>query len=282
ARPAPLPPEGPDLMAGIVLTLKAPPSERLDFSLVTPALLARGATNELSGQVIGTTRHALRLADVFTVRSGGGDGNMTIETGNAFVDGLGTAMTSGRLVIEGDAGDRTGAGMKGGRIDVRGGAGASVGAGQSGGLIHVAGSVGDGAGGLLPGKRFGMTGGTIVVDGSSGARTGEKMRRGTILVRGSTGALTGARMLGGTIVAEGGVGPDAGRLMRRGTIIASRANIPPSFADCGVHDLVILRIMCRDWTRELGPLAPRPFGPQVRRYAGDLATIGKGELLLPA
>ncbi|MDZ4842390.1 MAG: formylmethanofuran dehydrogenase subunit C, partial [Hyphomicrobium aestuarii] len=161
-----------------------------------------------------------------------------------------------------------------------------LGAGMSGGLIHVAGDCGDSAGGLIAGKRFGMTGGTIVIDGSAAARTAEKMRRGTIIVRGATGAMAGVRMLGGTIVAEGGVGPDAGRLMRRGTILASRliagADIPATFADCGVHDLVILRIMARNWTRELGPLAPRFTPHVVRRYAGDLATIGKGELLLPA
>ncbi len=274
-------------MAGIVLTMTARPMERLDFSSVTPALLADGATAELSNLSIGTTRHVLRLADVFAVQSRGRDGDVTIETGGAVIDGLGKGLTGGRLVVEGDAGDRLGAGMRGGRIEVRGNAGSNTGAGMSGGLIQIAGSVGDNSGGLLPGRRFGMTGGTIVVEGSAGARTGDKMRRGTILVRGPTGALTGVRMLGGTIVAEGGLGLDAGRLMRRGTIISSQGlptgdTLPATFADCGVHDLVILRIMWRDWTRELGPLAPRPFGPKVRRYAGDLATIGRGELLVPA
>jgi formylmethanofuran dehydrogenase subunit C len=272
-------------MAGIVLTLKTQPDERLDLSGLTPAMVALGITNELSAHVVGTTRHALRLADVFDVRSGGADGDMTVATNGAVIDGIGSGMAGGRLVIDGDAGDRVGAGMKGGRIEVRGRAGSHLGAGISGGLIHVAGDCGDSAGGLIAGKRFGMTGGTIVIDGSAGARMGEKMRRGTIIVRGATGAMAGVRMLGGTIVAEGGVGPDAGRLMRRGTILASGlapgADIPATFADCGVHDLVILRIMARDWTRELGPLAPRFTPHVVRRYAGDLATIGKGELLLP-
>ena len=53
-----------------------------------------------------------------------------------------------------------------------------------------------------------------------------------------------------------------------------------TFADCGVHDFGILRIMNRYFAETLGPLAPKPLPLKVRRYAGDLASIGKGEILL--
>jgi formylmethanofuran dehydrogenase subunit C len=43
---------------------------------------------------------------------------------------------------------------------------------------------------------------------------------------------------------------------------------------------VILKVMARGWAKELGALAPRAIPATVRRFAGDLATIGKGELLL--
>ena len=90
-------------------------------------------------------------------------------------------------------------------------------------------------------------------------------------------------MIGGTIVAEGGFGANAGQLMRRGTLIGPRVDrMLPTFADCGHHELVILRVMERGWGRVLGPLAPEPFPAGVRRFAGDLAAIGKGELLLTA
>lgn len=268
-------------MAGLVLKLKADPGERLDFSGLTPDVLAAGATPNLANQIVGTTRRGIKLSDIFDIRASSSD-ETTIDAAGAVIDGLGTGMTGGLLVVNGDAGAFVGARMKGGAIEIRGSAGNHVGADMSGGLIHVAGSAGDSTGGLAPGKRFGMTGGTIVIDGNAGARTGEKMRRGLILVRGATGAQTGARMLGGTIVVEGKVGPDSGRLMRRGTIIAGTADVPATFADCGTHDLAILGVMARDWARELGPLAPKLAPRRVRRYAGDLATIGKGELLLPA
>jgi formylmethanofuran dehydrogenase subunit C len=54
----------------------------------------------------------------------------------------------------------------------------------------------------------------------------------------------------------------------------------PTFADAGKHDLVILRILSRYMREVLGAQAPRPLSGIVRKYAGDLATIGKGEILL--
>ena len=54
----------------------------------------------------------------------------------------------------------------------------------------------------------------------------------------------------------------------------------PTFADSGKHDLVILRILSRYMRDVLGAQAPRPLSGNVRKYAGDLATIGKGEILL--
>jgi formylmethanofuran dehydrogenase subunit C len=56
----------------------------------------------------------------------------------------------------------------------------------------------------------------------------------------------------------------------------------PTFADCGRHDLVVLRILSRSLAETLGPLAPKALPAIVRKLAGDLATIGKGEILLTA
>jgi formylmethanofuran dehydrogenase subunit C len=44
--------------------------------------------------------------------------------------------------------------------------------------------------------------------------------------------------------------------------------------------MVFLRLISRFVAAELGSLAPPPLPAKVRRYAGDMATIGKGELLL--
>ena len=69
--------------------------------------------------------------------------------------------------------------------------------------------------------------------------------------------------------------------MRRGTLIGpSASKLLPTFADCGRHDLVALRLIMRYLTETLDPLAPKAVAGPQRRWAGDLATIGRGELLL--
>ena len=56
----------------------------------------------------------------------------------------------------------------------------------------------------------------------------------------------------------------------------------PTFGDAGMHDLNILKIISRDLADRLGPLAPKPLPHMVRKYSGDLAIFGKGELLITA
>ena len=126
-----------------------------------------------------------------------------------------------------------------------------------------------------------MTGGIIVIDGHAGDRAGDRMRRGTIFIRGKCGAFAGSRMVGGTIWSELGFGADPGLLLRRGTIIGpvGRADAA-DFRRFGQHDLVILRILSRYMSATLGPRAPRPLSGVVHKYAGDLATVGKGEILI--
>ncbi|MEQ1669991.1 MAG: formylmethanofuran dehydrogenase subunit C, partial [Hyphomicrobium sp.] len=105
----------------------------------------------------------------------------------------------------------------------------------------------------------------------------------TIVVRGQTGEGAGTRMIGGTIWAEGGFGPAPGYMMRRGTLIGSKVErLLPTFVDCGRHDLVIVRVLGRYLKATLGDLAPKPMPLFVQKIAGDMATIGKGEILLPA
>jgi len=169
------------------------------------------------------------------------------------------------------------------RLFIRGDASALLGTGLSGGEIFVKGSAAGQVGGLTPGDKFGMTGGLIVIDGHAGDRVGDRMRRGTIYIRGKCGSFAGSRMVGGTIWTELGFGADPGLLLRRGTLIGpSVEQLLPTFADAGRHDLVILPILSRYLKAKLGASAPKPLPSIVRKYTGDLATIGKGEILITA
>lgn len=268
-------------MSGLTLRLRAPLESRIDLTGIAPRAAAAQDADALRRTVVATGARPLTIGDVYFVSGSPGD-RIEIES-SARVDGLGAGMSGGTMIVEGDAGADTARGMRNGRLDIRGSAGTHLASGMTGGLVVVAGDAGDLVGAARPGERFGMSGGTVVVEGSSGARTGDRMRRGTIVIRGMAGAAAGSRMMGGTIWTVGGFGAGPGPLLRRGTLIGpSVAHLLPTFADCGWHDMVVLRLLDRHMSDTLGPLAPPPLPAKVRRIAGDLATIGKGEILLIA
>ena len=258
-------------MSGLTLRLKAAAGERLDLSGITPAKLSKLSAQEIARLPVGMTKGTVTLADAFEISGSPGD-TITIDGAGAALDFAGAGMCSGTLRVNGNAGTYAGRKMTGGMLEINGNAGNYLAAGLTGGQVHVRGNAGDNLGGVLPGERFGMAGGTVVVSGNIGARAGDKMRRGTIIVKGKTGANTGTRMVGGTIWAEGGLGPDPGFMMRRGTLIAPQVErLLPTFVDCGLHDLLIVRILSRHLGQQLGSLAPKtaaPHGAQDRGRHG--------------
>lgn len=268
-------------MSALTLKLRAPPDVRLDLSGITPAKLATLAQGEIERLAIGGGRKAIRLGDLFSVAGAPGDA-LVIEGSTDRVDGIGAGLEAGSILVEGNTGVYAARGMRGGRLDIRGHAGPYLASGLRGGLI-VAESASDLLGAPRAGERYGMLGGTVVVRGDVGERAGDRMRRGAVIAKGRFGASAGSRMMGGTLWTETGFGAGPGPLMRRGTLIAPHVErLLPTFGDAGMHDLTVLRLMSRYFAETLGELAPRPLPLQVRRIAGDLATIGKGEILLTA
>jgi formylmethanofuran dehydrogenase subunit C len=266
-------------MSALTLKLRAAPERRIDLTGITPARLARQSQAEIEGLAIGTGRRPVRLGDLFSVSGSLGD-TLVIEGGSDRVDGVGAGLDAGTIVVEGAAGAYAARAMRGGRLDIRGTAGPYLASGLRGGLV-TAQSAGDLLGAPRAGERYGMLGGTVVIAGDIGERAGDRMRRGMVIAKGRFGASAGSRMMGGTLWTETDFGAGPGPLMRRGTLIApSVERLLPTFGDAGMHDLNILRLINRYVAETLGDLAPHPIPLKVRRIAGDLATIGKGEILL--
>lgn len=269
-------------MSTLSFTLRAAPAHAVDLSALIPSRLAALSLREIEDLALGDGPRAPRVGDVFTV-DGTPGAAIAISGGSPLLDYVGAGLEGGTITVEGPVGAYAGRGMTGGRLDIKGDAGAYLASTAKGGIIHVTGSAGDFLGGARPGDKFGLLGGTVLVDGSVGERAGERMRRGTVVAKGKFGAAAGSRMVGGTLWTEAGFGPRPGPLLRRGTLIAPSVDeVLPTFADCGRIDPVILRILSRHVASVLGPLAPKTLPGSVRKLAGDTATIGKGEILLTA
>lgn len=269
-------------MSGPVFTLRTPPpAQALDVARLTPERLSGLDLREIERLAIPCGNRALAVSDVFAVAGGSGD-TVVIRPEGARLLHAGAAMTAGRLVIEGEGGMHAGRAMAGGELTITGGAAEGAGAAMRGGVLTIAGSAGDGLGGGLPGEPMGMTGGLIVVRGAAGARAGERMRRGTVLVEGDAGDFAAARMLAGTLIVLGALGRYPGFQMRRGSILAGGgvAEFLPGFADHGVHELGVLRLL-EAWLRAYTSRLAGRFAA-VHRLSGDSAAHGTGELLLAA
>jgi formylmethanofuran dehydrogenase subunit C len=265
-------------MSALTLRLREAPPERLDFSGVSAEALNALSEAEIAGLPVGTTRLGVRLGDCFAVTRGDGP-DLRIEGGSPRLDNVGAGLRRGTVHVEGDVGQRLGLKMKGGEIRVSGSAGPFAASGAAGGLVIVAGDADERAGGALHGAMAGLDGATLVVRGRAGAWLGDRMRGGLIVAE-HAGDYAGARMIAGTLVA-GTVGDYPGYAMRRGTLLVGGHGVPvPSFVDTGTHRLVFVRLLRRavsSFAPHLADLAR----DDLNRRAGDLATLGKGELLTP-
>jgi formylmethanofuran dehydrogenase subunit C len=259
------------------LTLRVAPKIPLDLSPLLPGRLAGGSESALAALPLRLGNREVPLGELFGVAADGDD-RLVLAGTNACCDRIGAGMASGRLVVEGDAGTGIGLAMSGGDIEVRGSVGPMAGAEATGGVLRIAGNAGERLGGALPGAG-GMSGGTILLGGNCGARVGERMRKGLIVVDGDAGIHAAVAMRGGTVVVRGACGPDPAPLMRRGTLYLARrpARLLPTFADDGEHELLWLRLLERHLA---GLQAPALTARRVRRWSGDLADIGKGEVLV--
>lgn len=253
---------------------------RVSLGGIIPSTLTGKSADDIAKKQLPVGAQTIALGDLFAVSGTPGD-TLVIAGCTDQMDDVGERLEAGTLIVEGDVGGYAGRRMSGGTLEIKGNTGPYLASRMSGGLITVAESAGDYVGGIKAGEKFGMTGGQIVVDGNVGARAGDRMRRGSIIARGTFGAHAASRMMGGTLWTEAGFGAEPGALMRRGTLIGPAAEtMLPTFIDAGRHDLVVLGILSSHMKRTLGPRAPKALPRAVRKYSGDMATIGKGELLL--
>lgn len=250
------------MSAGLTAMLRTPLATDADLSDVLagswtslePGALARRRVHLASGG-------PAMLGDFFDV-SGSPNGHLRFTGDLPRVNQLGAGLSEGEVVVDGSVGSDVGIGMSGGAIDVLGNAGSR-------------------AGGAAPEARRGMTGGELVVRGSVGAEAGARMRRGLLVVGGSAGTHAGAGIIAGTVVVFGATGASAGLWSKRGSIVAlGGIAIPSTYAYACTYRPTHLRLMLGRLTRRYRlPVEERHLTGPYRRFSGDLADLGKGEIL---
>lgn len=269
-------------MKPLTFKLLRQPAFKVDLGVLTPDGLAGKTLAEIRRLPLAAPGQTLCVGDLFEV-SGSDRESLQFRRSTDRVRNIGRDMTHGSIEVHGHAGHYLGRHMRGGRITVTGDAGDWVASGMVSGRIDISGNVGNYLGAAYPDERFGMTNGLVTVWGNAGDRIGDRMRRGQILVCGDAGDYIGGRMIAGTILVLGKCGRNIGYRMKRGTIVlrGSNPHLSPGFSSCGLLKMEFLRLLFKQ-TANMGRRFAffRNFGPEVRRYAGDLTCDGKGEIFV--
>jgi formylmethanofuran dehydrogenase subunit C len=268
-------------MSALIFTLKTAPDQRVDMSPLACHLLNGMAVADIAALTLQSGKRKLRVDDLFTL-DGSDTQNIVIKNNMDKLDFIGKELDGGRITVEGDAGAYLGFGMKAGEIKVSGNAGLYAACEMKKGYLEIAGNAGDFLGAALPGNKMGMKGGTILVKGNAGERAGDHMRRGNILIEGNAGDYCGSRMTAGTIAVMGQTGRYLGYAMRRGTLLLwNQPQLSAGFNDCGAHTLAFLPILFASFKPLNSRFADTSIAfNRVRRYAGDMSEMGRGEVLV--
>ena len=246
---------------GIVARLRSPLAARADLGEALLGAWGALGPGELSRRSVVVDGRKAEVGELFELRGAAG-GRLRFEGDLTRADRLAAGLTEGAVEVAGDVGDEPGAGLAGGSLLVRGNAGARV-------------------GGAAPEARRGMTGGEIVVLGGAGPDAGLRMRRGLVAIGGAAGANAGAAMIAGTLVLLAAAPAGIGVWSKRGSIVAlGPVVVPPTYRLACTYQPVHLRLILARLRARFGlPIEDRHLSGFYRRYSGDLADLGKGEIL---
>ncbi len=266
-------------MSALTFTLKSAPTQSVNCSALTPDNLAGKSAAEISAIELMQGGQRLLAGDIFDI-SGSDTQQLVFKSSTHQLDYIGANMSTGSITIDGDAGTYLGSGMKNGTILCNGNVGALAACSMRGGLLTISGNAGDFVGAGNEGSRKGMLGGTVIVKGNAGDRVGDQMRRGLILIEGNVGDYCGSRMIAGTIGVLGKTGTYTGFNMHRGTLLLkSQPQLHVTMQDCGMHTLPFLNLLFKSFSAYDTEFC-KLNNNRVRRYVGDTAFNGNGEILV--
>jgi formylmethanofuran dehydrogenase subunit C len=242
--------------------LRGPLQQRADLSEVLAGSWTTLTPGEMAQRPVYLERDGrVLLGDLFDV-TGEPAGRIRFSGDLALADRIGAGLTEGEVIVEGNVGQETGIALAGGALEIEGNAGSRAGAAPLG-------------------FKRGMTGGELVVQGSAGPEAGAAMRRGLVAIGGKAGDRAGLGMIAGNVVLLGAAGADTGLWSKRGSVMALGPITPPvTYTYVCTYQPIHLRLMLTRLRVRYGfSIQRRHFTGFYRRYSGDMAELGKGEIL---
>lgn len=266
-------------MSALTFTLNKSLHHAVNCNVLVPSYLAGKSIAEIASMLISYGNSSVRVDEIFAI-TGNDAQHIHFKSASNKLDYIGANMTSGSITIEGDVGAYFGFGLKNGEIHCQGNTEAFAACSMRGGLLKIDGNTGDFLGAGSDGLRKGMLGGTVIVKGNAGDRVGDQMRRGLILIEGNVGDYCGSRMIAGTIGILGDLGAYTAFNMHRGTLLLQKQpKLHATIQDCGTHTLPFLNLLFKSFTKYNTQFS-KMHTQRVRRFVGDAACNGNGEVLI--
>jgi formylmethanofuran dehydrogenase subunit C len=261
----------------------------IEADVINPDIISGKTIETVESSKVYQGNKTYPLSDFFKVEGEVADNpqqQMIVITGDVpHVKYIGKKMSTGSILVEGDAGMHTGSQMQGGELTVTGNTGDWTGAELKGGSIKIHGNAGNLLGAAYRGSSEGMTGGRIIVMGNVGSEAASFMRRGMLVIKGDTGVFTGVHMNGGEIIILGETGRRAGAQAKgNGGFIVCLGGIRellPTYKYDTTYAPVFMRLYLKELSRNMGLEDVTMYiDTQLRRYRGDIAVGGNAEILV--
>jgi formylmethanofuran dehydrogenase subunit C len=247
---------------GLVARLRSALEERADFAEVLAGDWTTLSAREMARRPVYLQRTGrIALGDLFDV-AGEPQGRIRFSGDLDQADRLAVGLSGGTVVVEGSVGQEAGMALAGGALDIDGNAGPRAAAAPLG-------------------YKRGMTGGEVIVRGAAGPEAGASMRRGLLVIGKTAGERTGLGMIAGSVIVFGAAGRDTGLWSKRGSVVALGKITPPvtySYA-CTYQPVALRQMLTRLRVRYGFAVQRKHMAGLYRRYSGDMAELGKGEIL---
>ncbi|AEH06845.1 tungsten-dependent formylmethanofuran dehydrogenase subunit FwdC [Methanothermococcus okinawensis] len=260
----------------LILTLKKNIMVPVEMDKILPEKVQDLSKDEIKNIELPQGRTTITVEELFNIEVKESETpRVVIKNSTPKLKRIGEKMTSGEIVVEGDAGMYVGAEMKGGKIVVNGNADSWVGQNMKGGEIIIKGDAKDYVGSAYRGDWRGMSGGTITVEGNAGSELGEFMKGGLIHIKGNVDIHAGIHQSGGIIIIDGDADGRAGGEMVKGAIVINGKvkDLMPSFKFEGIVENPVIKLSKKD--------AGTPITGKYYKFIGDYAkNKPKGQLYI--